>query len=136
MFLNPLKCIYIILSRSQEKFVTRLTVDGEKLNQLEAVKILGCWIDEDAGKWSTNTRQLCRGTYDRLSMLSKLKYTGVSIEDLLEIYKLFIHSKAEYMSALWHSRLTQEEENKIENIKKVKFKDHFARHVYKLQYSS
>ena len=55
MFLNPLKCNYLILSRSQEKFVTRLTVDGEKLNQLEAVKILACWIDEDAGKWSTNT---------------------------------------------------------------------------------
>ena len=71
MLLNPLKCNYLIFSRSQEKFVTRLTVDGEKINQMSAVKILGCWIDEDAGTWSTNTRELCRGAYARLSMLSK-----------------------------------------------------------------
>ena len=45
MLLNPLKCNYLIFSRSHEKFVTRLTVDGENIKQLEAVKILGCWID-------------------------------------------------------------------------------------------
>ena len=58
MLLNPLKCNYLIFSRSQEKFVTRLIVDGEKINQFKTVKILGCWIDEDAGSWSTNTREL------------------------------------------------------------------------------
>ena len=122
MLLNPLKCNYLIFSRSHEKFVTRLTVDGENIKQLEAVKILGCWIDEDAGTWPTNTQQLCKGAYARLSMLSKLKYTGVSTEDLLEIYRLFIRSKAEYMSALWHSGLTQEQTNKIENIQKSSLK--------------
>jgi hypothetical protein len=122
MLLNPQKCNYLIFSRSQQQFVTRLSVDGENLKQLEAVKILGCWIDQDAGTWSTNTQQLVRGAYARLSMLSKLKYTGVSTEDLLEIYKLFIRSKAEYMSALWHSGLTQEQSNKIENIQKSSLK--------------
>ena len=121
MLLNPLNCNYLIFSRSHEKFVTRLTVDGENIKQLEAVKILGCWIDEDARTWLTNTQQ-CKGAYARLSMLSKLKYTGVSTEDLLEIYRLFIRSKAEYMSALWHSGLTQEQTNKIENIQKSSLK--------------
>ena len=79
MLLNPLKFNYLIFSRSQEKVVTRLNVDGEKLNHLEAVKILGRWIDEDAGKWSKNTREFCRVAYAWLSMLSKLKYTGVLI---------------------------------------------------------
>jgi hypothetical protein len=55
-------------------------------------------------------------------MLSKLKYTGVSTENLLEIYRLFIRSKAEYMSALWHSGLTLEPENRIENIQKTSLK--------------
>ena len=111
-----------MFSRSQEKFATRLTVNGDKINQLNAVKILGCWVQEDAGKWSKNTTELCKAAYARLSMLSKLKYTGVSTEDLLDIYKLFIRSKAEYMSALWHSGLTQEEEQKIENIQKSSLK--------------
>ena len=110
MLLNPLKCNYIIFSRCREQFATRLTVNGDLINQHNAVKILGCWVQEDAGKWSRNTTELCKGAYARLSMLSKLKYTGVSIEDLLDIYKLFIRSKAEYMSALWHSGLTLEED--------------------------
>ena len=122
MLLNPLKCNYIIFSRCREQFATRLTVNGDLINQHNAVKILGCWVQEDAGKWSRNTTELCKGAYARLSMLSKLKYTGVSIEDLIDIYKLFIRSKAEYMSALWHSSLTQEEDRKIENIQKSSLK--------------
>ena len=122
MHLNTAKCNYVIFTRSQEQFVTRLTVNGNKIDQKTAVKILGCWIDDDAGKWTTNTKELCRGAYSRLSMLSKLKYTGVSIEDLLEIYRLFIRSRAEYMAALWHSGLNLDQEKKIENIQKASLK--------------
>ena len=85
-------------------------------------KILGCWIDEDAGKWVTNTKELCKSTYSRMSMLSKLKYVGVSTEDLIEIYTLFIRSRAEYLSVVWHSSLTVEQTNKIENIQKTSLK--------------
>jgi Zn ribbon nucleic-acid-binding protein len=63
MVLNAEKCNYVIFSRSQEDFVTRLTVNEDKIDQMETVKILGCWIDQDAGKWSTNTRELCSGAY-------------------------------------------------------------------------
>ena len=55
-------------------------------------------------------------------MLSKLKYTGVSTKDLLDIYSLFIRSRAEYMSVVWHSSLTSIEEKKIENIQKTSLK--------------
>ena len=122
MLLNPAKSSYTIFSRSREKFVTRLTVNGTKLDQKEAVKILGCWIEEDAGKWGTNTKALCKSAYSRISMLSKLKYVGVHIEDLLEIYKLFIRSRAEYMSVLWHGNLTLAQEQKVENIQKTSLK--------------
>ena len=88
--LNPDKCNYIIFSRSKEHFVTRLTVNGSKIDQLEATKILGCWIDQDAGKWSTNTREVCKSAYSRISMLTKLRYVGVTIEDLIEICCIFI----------------------------------------------
>ena len=55
-------------------------------------------------------------------MLTKLKYVGVNTEDLLEIYTLFIRSRAEYVSAVWHSSLTVEQSNKIENIQKTSLK--------------
>ena len=60
-----------------------------------------------------------KSAYSRILMLSKLKYTGVSTKDLLDIYSLFIGSRAEYMSVVWHSSLTSMEEKKIENIQKT-----------------
>ena len=55
-------------------------------------------------------------------MLTKWKYVGVSTEDLLEIYTLFIRSRAEYVSVVWHSSLTAEQTKKIENIQKTSLK--------------
>ena len=54
-----------------------------------------------------------------LSMITKLKYAGVSIEDLLNIYILFIHSVAEYCAVLFHKSLTQNETRKIKMIQKT-----------------
>ena len=55
-------------------------------------------------------------------MLSKLKYVGVSTEDLIDIYTLFIRSRAEYLSVVWHSSLTVQQTNKIENIQRTSLK--------------
>ena len=57
-----------------------------------------------------------------MSMLTKLKYVGVSTEDLLEIYILFIRSITEYCSVVFHSILTVEEATDIERIQKVSLK--------------
>jgi hypothetical protein len=122
MKLNPEKCSYTIFSRAKVDFVTRLTVNGTKIDQKAVTKILGCWVDEDAGSWNTNTRELVKSAYSRISMLSKLKYTGVKQQDLLDIYKLFIRSRAEYLSVVWHSSLTAAQSHKIENIQKTSLK--------------
>ena len=42
--------------------------------------------------------------------------------DLLEIYSVFMRSRAEYMSVVWNSSLTILEGNKIENIQKTSLK--------------
>ena len=57
--------------------------------------------------------------YSRISMLTKLKYIGVQVEDLLDIYILFIRSVVEYCSVSVHSSLTQEETNDLERVQKV-----------------
>ena len=51
-----------------------------------------------------------------------LKYAGVSTEDLIEIYCLFVRSSAEYCAVVFHSSLTQEQSNKLENIQKTSLK--------------
>ena len=51
-----------------------------------------------------------------MSILNKLKYVGISENDLLTIYKLFMRSICEYCSAVYHSLLSVELCEKIEAI--------------------
>ena len=54
-----------------------------------------------------------------MTMLTKLKYVGVPTYDLLEIYILYIRSLLEYCSVVWHSTLTVEQSQQIENVQKL-----------------
>ena len=121
MRLNEEKSNYMIFSRSQENFVTRLTLNNAKLEQLKVSKILGIWISEDL-TWSRNTREICLKAFARMSLITKLKYVGVKTKDLIDIYKLFIRSLLEYCSVAFHSSLTQENEHDLERVQKISLK--------------
>ena len=121
MALNESKSFYIIYSRSRQEFTTRLNLNGKHLEKLSVIKLLGIWLDEDIS-WNTNTKEICKRAFSRLSMLSRLKYAGIPREDLLLIYKLFIRSTAEYCSVVFHSALTQEQTKKIELIQSTSLK--------------
>ena len=51
-------------------------------------------------------------------MLTKLEYAGVSLEDLVDIFILFIRSITEYCSVAFHSSLTIEQSEKLNKYKK------------------
>ena len=108
----------MVFTRTQEDFVTRLTVNNQNIEQLPATKILGLWITEDL-RWDRNTKEICKEAYSRISLLTKLKYVGVSIEDLLDIYILMIRSLTEYCSVAFHSSLTVGQATDIERIQKT-----------------
>ena len=116
--MNAKKCEYMIFSRSEQDFATRLTVNGTKLDRVKVTKILGVHISDDLS-WSKNCTEICKQAYSRLSMLTRLKYVGVPIEDLITVYVLFIRSVTEYCSVVYHSRLTEEQTNKLERIQKT-----------------
>ena len=65
------------------------------------------------------TKEICVKAYSRMSMITKLKYVGVTTEDLIDIYILYIRSITEYCSVVFHSRLTNEDSDKIERIQKT-----------------
>ena len=108
----------MIFSRAKADFATRLTVNNAYLEQVEVTKLLGVWISEDLS-WSRNCVEICKKAYSRLSMITKLKYAGVSIIDLIDIYILFIRSVTEYCAVVFHSTLTVEQTNKLEMIQKT-----------------
>ena len=118
MKINEGKSNYIIYSRSKQEFSTRLYLNEAPLERVSVIKLLGLWLEEDMS-WNENTKQICTKAFSRVRMLSQLKYAGISRDDLLTIYKLFIRSVTEYCSVVFHSSLTQKQEQKIELVQKV-----------------
>ena len=121
MKLNIAKCNYMVFSRSKSEFATMLTIDNQTLEKASVSKILGLWISEDFS-WARNCKEICQRAYSRMSMITKLKYVGISYEDLIEIYILFIRSVAEYCAVAFHSSLTIQESDKLEKIQKTSLK--------------
>ena len=103
---------------SVRNFATRLSVNNRVIDRLSVTKILGVWISEDLS-WSRNCQEICKRAYSRLSMITKLKYVGVGVEDLLDIYILFIRSVTEYCAVAFHSSLNQDQSDKLEGIQKT-----------------
>ena len=117
MQINEDKTKYMIFTRVNIDFTTRLTVNGTKIDKLDEIKVVGVWLTSDL-KWGKNTQELCKRAYARISLLTKLRYVGVKREDLIDVYILFVRSLLEYCAVVWHSRLTIEQQNCIERVQK------------------
>ena len=120
--LNAGKSSYIVHTRMREKVATRFTLDNSYIERKVSAKILGVWIGEDPSCWEKNTKEILKRTYGSMTMLTKLKYAGLSRKKLINIYCLFVRSSAEYCSVVWHQNLTQAQSNKIERLQVVALK--------------
>ena len=115
MKINTSKTNYIMFTWSKADFGTRLNVGNDYIEQVREVKLCGVWLTENL-KWEKNTREITRSAFARMSMITKLKYVGVSREDLLDVYTLFVRSLIEYCSVVWHPSLTGELSYMLERI--------------------
>ena len=118
MMLNEKKCNFMVISRSETNISTRLKVNNTNLEQISVTKLLGVWINDNLS-WSRNCKEITKKAYSRLSLITKLKYVGVGIDDLIDVYKLFIRSCMEYCSVAFHSSLTINQSEKLERIQKT-----------------
>ena len=119
MKLNEAKSNYMVFSRSDTEFSTRLSLNNRTIERIEEVKLVGVWLTTWL-HWNKNTREICRKAYARMTMLTKLKYVGTT--DLIDVYILYIRSLLEYCSVVWHSTLTVEQSQNIENVQKLSLK--------------
>ena len=116
--LNVEKSNYIVFSRCHTDFALRLFMNNENIERKKAIKLLGVWISEDLS-WDLNSQEMCKKAYKRITLLTKLKYVGVSTTDLVTIYTLFIRSCLEYCSVVFHSSLTKQQCEMIERVQKI-----------------
>ena len=121
MVLNERKSKYIIFNRAQADFNTRLTLNNTNIEQVHEARVLGVVLTDDL-KFERNTQDICKRAFARISMITKLKYVGVSIPDLIDVFSLFVRSLLEYCSVSWHSSLTQEQSDDIERVQRTALK--------------
>ena len=118
MKINEEKTNYMMFTRAKADFGTRLNINQVKLDNVQEAKIVGVWLQTDL-KWGKNTKELVVKAYSRLGMITKLKYVGVTTEDLIDIYMLYIRSVLEYCAVVWHSSLTMDQINSLEMVQKT-----------------
>ena len=121
MALNEGKSKYIIFNRAQADFNTRLIMNNTKLDQVHEVRLLGVLLTDDLS-FERNTQDICRRAFARISMLTKLKYVGVPLNDLIQVYILFVRSLLEYCCVSWHSSLTLAQSENIERVQRTALK--------------
>ena len=113
MKLNTDKTNFMVFNFSRNyQFNTRLRLEGNELEQVKETKLLGLIIRDDLS-WKTNTSQLTRKAYSRMIILKKLIQFSVPLEDLIQIYILYIRSITEQSSVVWHPSLTKGEQRDL-----------------------
>ena len=122
MKLNTEKTQYMLFNFSRNyQFNTRFSLNGTKIDQVHQTKLLGLVLRDDL-KWKANTDELARRAYSRMIILRNLYKFDVPVDDLLEIYVLYIRSVVEQSAVVWHSSRTKGEQRDLERIQKVALK--------------
>ena len=85
------------------------------------MKLLGVWITENLD-WETNTREICKKSYARLSLLYKLKIIGMNMKDLGRVYIAYIRSILENCCVVWNSSFSITQDETLERVQRVSLK--------------
>ena len=110
------------------QFSTRLNIQNENIEVIKSTKLLGTILSDDL-KWDSNTAALVKKANARMKLLRKVQDFDAPVEDLKEIYILFIRSILEQSAPVWNSSITADNSNDLERIQKsavqIILKDNF-----------
>jgi hypothetical protein len=118
MQINEKKTKTVIFNYTNNyQFTTRLSINDNNIEVIDSTRLLGTIITNDL-TWDLNTAEIVRKSNARMELLRKVSGFGVPEEDLKTIYFLFIRSLLEQSATVWHSSLTQENEEDLERVQK------------------
>ena len=99
------------------QFSTRLKLQEKNIEVIKHTKLLGTIISDDL-KWDLNTEFIVKKANARMELLRKVANFDAPVEDLKDIYLLFIRSILEQSAPVWHSSITSENSSDLERIQK------------------
>ena len=100
------------------QFSTSLKMNEKDIDVIDSIRLLGTIIQKEL-QWDLNTRHLVKKANARMEILRRVSSFGAPIQDLKEIYILFIRSLLEQSATVWHSSLTQENAEDLERVQKI-----------------
>ena len=118
MKLNVEKSKYMIINFTDNYQInTRLRLEEKLLKQVNETRLLGVILRDDLS-FKSNTNFITKKAYKRMSILHNLCQFNVPLEDLLNIYTLYIRSVLEQSAVVWHSSITKGEQIELERVQK------------------
>ena len=102
---------------NQFQFTSRILMENDVVEVIRETKLLGVKIN-DKLDWDSNTQYLVKRANGRMRLLHKLVDFGVPLDDLINIYVLYVRSILEQSCQVWHSSLTLENFQDLERVQK------------------
>ena len=119
MLINEKKTKTMIFNYTNNyQFSTNLKINEKDIDVIDSTRLLGTIIQKDL-RWDLNTRELVKKANARMEILRRVSSFGAPIQDMKEIYILFIRSLLEQSATVWHSSLTQENAEDLERVQKI-----------------
>ena len=118
MLINEKKTKNLIINFTEKyQFSTRLWLNDKIIEILESTKLLGTIISNDL-RWDLNTKNIVKKANARMELLRRVASFGTPVEDMKNVYFLFIRSLLEQSATVWHSSLTEENSADLERVQK------------------
>ena len=119
MALNSSKTKYMVVNFTKKfQFSTRIMLDDRLLEEVQECRLLGLTITNQLS-WQKNTDNIVKKANTRMIILHRLYGFNLPVEEMVNIYTLFIRSMLEYSCVVWHSSITEEENRSIERVQKT-----------------
>ena len=99
------------------KFTSRLKLNNENVEVIDSTRLLGTILTDDL-KWDSNTSSIVKKANARMELLRRVASFGPPVDDLKNIYILFMRSMLEQSATVWHSSLTEENASDLERVQK------------------
>ena len=100
------------------QFATRVQIINKLLVTIQETSLLGTVVSSDL-KWHSNSDQLVKRAYQRITILRKLYAFNLPLKDLVMIFNLYFRSILEFNSNVWLSSITNEDRENIERVQRV-----------------
>ena len=85
---------------------------------MKTKKLLGTIVSSDLTWWE-NTNFIVKKAYQRLEIIRKLYEFNVPVNDLVQIYTLYVRSILEFNCCVWTFNITKGQANDIERVQKI-----------------